>query len=593
MPPAAHAPCRDSPAMRFAAFHPDPPAAPATYLWPRWLWLRALGVIFFSAFYALAFQAHGLIGPRGILPAGDYLRQVASVLGPVERFWYAPTLFWISSSSAALTVAFVVGIVSSLLLVANVWPRLNVAVCTVLFLSFVAALQDFSAYQSDGMLLEAGFISFFFAPRGLRPGLGAADPPSRLSLFMLRWEWFRIYFESGIVKLASGDPHWRDLTAMDEYYQNGPLPTWIGWYVQHLPHWYHAGTVIVTLVVELFLVWAVFLPRRFRVACFAITTALQVGIIATANYAFLNYLVLCLGVLLLDDQVLAWVRRRVRLPARVAAALPDDAAGSGDAIAVARLTRASHFNEDGSAARRASVGDAVIVADAGDAAPTNAADASGPPRRRLWWGRVEVVALGFALYVTVAAFLLPYAGGGGALGMPVQLLGPFRIANAYGLFAVMTEARYEIEFQGSRDGRTWIAYPFRYKPQDPSVAPGIYAPYQPRFDWNLWFASLGPPEQSSWVLLAQQRLIEGSPAVLGLFRRDPFHGRPPTMVRTVIRQYWFTDMATKRRTGMWWRRGELGPFTGTLRRAPDGTWELESAEATPLPPLNVTAPAGG
>src|ERR1019366_5515928 len=33
---------------------------------------------------------------------------------------------------------------------------------------------------------------------------------------------------------------------------------------------------------------------------------------------------------------------------------------------------------------------------------------------------------------------------------------------------------------------------FRYKPQDPSTRPGIYAPYQPRFDWNLWFASLGP-----------------------------------------------------------------------------------------------------
>jgi hypothetical protein len=41
------------------------------HLWPRWLWLRALGLIFFSAFYALAFQIRGLIGPRGILPAGD------------------------------------------------------------------------------------------------------------------------------------------------------------------------------------------------------------------------------------------------------------------------------------------------------------------------------------------------------------------------------------------------------------------------------------------------------------------------------------------------------------------------------------------
>ena len=88
---------------------------------------------------------------------------------------------------------------------------------------------------------------------------------------------------------------------MDEYYQNGPLPTWIGWYVQHLPHWFHASTVYATLALELGLVWMLFLPRRWRIACFFIVTPWQIGVILTANYTFLNYLVLLLGVLLLDD----------------------------------------------------------------------------------------------------------------------------------------------------------------------------------------------------------------------------------------------------------------------------------------------------
>jgi hypothetical protein len=515
--------------MRFAALQAeveDPPG----YLWPRWIFLRALGVIFFSAFYSLAFQIHGLIGPRGILPAGEYLERVRLVLGTAKGIWAAPTLLRLGSGAAALTVLVGCGLLSSLLLVANLWPRATLALCTLLFLSCVAALQDFSSYQSDGMLMEAGFLSLFLAPRGIRPGLGALDPPTPFSLFMLRWEWFRIYFESGLVKLASGDPHWRDLTAMDEYYQNGPLPTWIGWYVQHLPHWYHAGTVLLTLGVELLLVWAVFMPRRFRIACFAVVTALQLGIIATANYAFLNYLVLVLGVLLLDDRVLA--RVRLATPAAVAIQRPH------------------------------------------------------PARRR-----VEAVALGVALYVTVASFLLPFAGPSAWLGAPVRLLAPFRIANSYGLFAVMTPARYEVEFQGSRDGIHWVAYPFRYKPQDPRRPPGIYAPYQPRFEWNLWFASLSPWEQSQWVVLAQQRLVEGSPAVLGLFRRDPFAGRPPARVRTVLWQYWFTDLATRRRTGLWWRRRELGPFTGTLSRDEVGRWVLESAPAR-LAPLEVTSPRG-
>jgi lipase maturation factor 1 len=498
---------------------------------PRWIFLRALGLIFFSAFYSLARQAHGLIGEQGILPVGIYLQQLGEALHGAARFWYAPSLFWIRWTDDALTAAIALGIVCSLLLTANIWPRAMTAICTLLFLSFIATLQDFSSYQSDGMLLEAGFISIWFAPRGLRPRLGAHDPPSQLSLFMLRWEWFRIYFESGLVKLLSGDVHWRDFTAMDEYYQNGPLPAWPGWYAQHLPHWFHAATVVVTLAVELVVVWAVFMPRPFRLGCFAIVTCLQAGIIATANYAFLNYLVLMLGFLLLDDRSVAWIAARVRrdrerdtteIPAPHEPLHPE-------------LVR-------GGAVSRSRSGTRVLA---------------------------EGLVLGWIFYATFWAFLSP--GSANVLGTPERALAPFRIANAYGLFATMTEQRYEIEFQGSNDGgRTWIAYPFRYKPQGPMERPGIYAPYQPRFEWNLWFASLAPWQASSWVVSAQARLVQGSDDVLALFRRDPFKGHPPAMVRTVRWQYWFTSAAAKRRTGAWWTREFLGDFAGVVTRDAQG-----------------------
>src|SRR6266513_2251592 len=98
------------------------------YLWPRWLFLRALGLIFFSAFYALAFQMHGLIGERGILPTGLYLDRVSTVFGPLARVWFAPTLLWTNSSDGALTLTVASGLIASLLLVLNVWPRLTTAV---------------------------------------------------------------------------------------------------------------------------------------------------------------------------------------------------------------------------------------------------------------------------------------------------------------------------------------------------------------------------------------------------------------------------------------------------------------------------------
>ena len=502
----------------------------ADRLLPRWLFLRGLGLIYFSAFYSLVFQIKGLISPDGILPAAEYLREVGK-LGPV-RYWYAATLLWLSSGSHMLVAICWIGMIAALLLVLNIWPRAVLVVCFVCFLSFVAAAQDFSGYQSDGMLLEAGFISLFFAPPGLRPGLGRNHPPSRASLFLLQWEWFRIYFESGMVKLASGDIEWRNFTAMDEYYQNGPLPTWIGWYVQHLPHRVHAFATGATLVLELGLVWMFLLPRPWRIACSLIVTAWQIPVILTANYTFLNYLVLLLGVLLLDDRfLLRWLPPWVLRP--IDESLLVEAPG--------RESTATDF------------------------APSKAVKYLQPIKLA-----IASVILSWIFYATTLQMLwIPF----GRLPLPtspVIALEPFRIANRYGLFAVMTRGRYEIEFQGSNDGQTWTAYPFRYKPQDPAKAPGIYAPYQPRFEWNLWFASLGGWRDNMFVVSAEERLLAGNQDVLSLFAGNPFAESAPKFVRAVIRQYWFTSLEEKRRTGMWWRREELGLYAPTLTRMPDG-----------------------
>jgi lipase maturation factor len=490
---------------------------------PRWLFLRALGIIYFSAFFSLIFQIRGLIGPDGILPANEYLPLVRNALGYSRSLWFAPTLLWFSSGARMLTAICWVGMATSLLLILNFWPRATLVTCFVCFLSFVSAAQDFSSYQSDGMLLEAGFIGLFFAPAGLRPGWGAESPPSRASLFLLQWEWFRIYFESGAAKILGGDPQWRHFTAMDEYYQNGPLPTWIGWYVQHLPHRFHAATVYATLALELGLVWMLFLPRRWRIVCFFIVTPWELAVILTANYTFLNYLVLSLGFLLLDDQFL----KRF---------LPRSQKTSWAAIEY--RTSVKRGNDH--------------------------------PLFRLAKLAVAGVMLSWIFYATTAELIwmfraLPLPTG------PVEALEPFRIANRYGLFGIMTRGRYEIEFQGSEDGKTWTAYPFRYKPQDVDTPPGIYAPYQPRFDWNLWFASLGSWREYSIVPRTELRLLSNDHDVLTLFRGNPFPGGPPHQVRAVIWQYWFTTMAEKREHGLWWRRQFLGLYAPTLEREADGT----------------------
>src|SRR3984885_6288040 len=460
----------------------------------RWLFLRALGLIYFAAFFALLFQVRGLIGSQGILPAADYLQTVRA-LG-VLRFWYAPSLLWFSGSDHMLMALCWIGLIASILLVANLWPRAMLVLCFLCFLSFVSAAQEFSGYQSDGMLLEAGFLSLFLAPSGLYPGLGRKQPPVRAAMFLLLWEWFRIYFQSGVVKLESGDPTWRNLTAMYEYYQNGPLPTWIGWYLQQLPHWFHTATAAATLVIELILVWMAFLPGHWKTACFFIVTIWQVVVIATANYAFLNYLVLILAILLLDD---AFLRRF--LPSRWRDSLEKEAHRTG----VAKLGEPPASNREANSSTGVERVDSVTSLRSG----------------------LLAVVLTWIFYATVVPFVQMFWRGVPLPAKPVVWLEPFRIANQYGLFAVMTPHRYEIEFQGSNDGQHWVAYPFRYKPQDVRERPGIYAPYQPRFDWNLWFASLGSWVQNPLVPRTEELLLENDRDVLGLFAGDPFAGTPP------------------------------------------------------------------
>ena len=527
---------------------------------PRWIFLRALALIYFSAFYSLLFQIRGLIGPAGILPTRDYFANIAQQLG-LERYWYAPSLYWISSSSAMMMAVTWIGLIASVIAFLNVWPRLSFFVCFVCFLSFVGASGTFSSYQSDGMLLEAGFLALFFAPRGLWPGWGAHDPPSRLGWFLLQWEWFRIYFESGIVKLASGDVEWRNFTAMDDYYQNGPLPTWIGWYVEHLPHWFHAATVGGTLALELGLVFMMFFPRKVRLILFFIVTPWEIGVILTANYAFLNYLVLSLGFLLLDDKFLLRL-----VPARIRPQQPERIEGP-------MLETPEEHSLSILGAGESSLATADI--EASDQAPKRRAFLE---HLRFSWRvagvAIAAVMLTWIAYNTTAEMIgIPMGRIPGPV-RPLIVLEPFRIANQYGLFAVMTRGRYEIEFQGSNDGTNWIAYPFRNKPQALDEAPGIYAPYQPRFDWNLWFASLGGWRDNEIVPLTEERMLVGDGDVLALFRGNPFVQSPPRYMRAVIWQYWFTTEEEKRRTGDWWRRAYLGLYAPELTIAADGQFAV-------------------
>ena len=307
-----------------------------------------------------------------------------------------------------------------------------------------------------------------------------------------------------------------------------------------MPHWFHASAVFATLALELVLVWMLFLPRRWRIACFFIVTPWQLVVILTANYTFLNYLVLMLGFLLLDDRLLL------------------------------RFLPQGWKKSFGASANLRAAGDLTA------SHPPLAINPQGVGHPSLLHQQFRILRLSFTgvvlswiFYATTVELIWMFS----PLPLPtepVAALEPLRIANRYGLFGIMTRGRYEIEFQGSEDGKTWVPYPFRYKPQDLSAPPGIYAPYQPRFDWNLWFASLGSWRDYPIVTNTEVRLLSNDNDVLALFEKNPFPHEPPRQVRAVLWQYWFTTISEKRTQGLWWRRQFIGLYAPTIEREPDG-----------------------
>jgi predicted DCC family thiol-disulfide oxidoreductase YuxK len=474
-----------------------------------WLFLRLLGVIHLIAFGSFWIQLAGLVGPHGIMPAQPYLDAVRDQVG-AARFWALPTLCWFFGAGWFLHALCAAGVALGLALLAGVAPPACAALLWVAYLSLCAAGQVFLDYQWDALLLEATLLAVFLAPWSWRSWRRRDDPP-RFARWLLWWLLIRLMLLSGVVKLLSGDPTWRNLTALTYHFQTQPLPTWMAWYAQQLPAWFLRLSCAIMFVIELGGPLLLLLPRRARHAGAALLIGMQALIALTGNYTFFNLLTVALCLLFFDDAFWRDARRRLHLPSRPA-------------------------------------------------------PADRPPAR--WCPRsVLRPAAGVALALTVInilPMLRRYGPWPGWMYRTLALAQPLRSFNTYGLFAVMTTERPEIILEGSDDGRTWLPYEFKAKPGDLRQRPGFVAPHQPRLDWQLWFAALDYPQRDPWVTSLCVRLLQGSPPVLALFASNPFPRRPPRQVRAVLYDYTFTNRATRTATGRWWDRTPVDLYVPPL-----------------------------
>jgi lipase maturation factor 1 len=500
---------------------------PPTYFWARRWFLRLLGFAYLIAFVSLWVQVDGLVGSNGISPVSQFLPAVREQLGR-DAYSLLPTLCWFNPSNAFLHFLCSGGVVFSLLLIFGIAPAVSLVLLFVFYLSLTIAGQVFLSFQWDVLLLEAGFLSIFFAPwrlwpreLALWPGStipATASPVSRAGLFLLKFLLFKLMLMSGVVKLTSGDPswgwvdhsfHWNALTALDYHYWSQPLPTVFAWWADKSSEWFKHFSVAFCLAVEIiapFFIWA---PRRPRLTAAGLIIFLQIVIAITGNYCFFNLLAIVLCLLLIDD-----------------AALRRSAPGG---------SAREHFR--------------------GRARPNQLCSYAAVA--------VIIVTLPVNAWLILTAFK-PQARPPQALANVYEHLEAFRIVNGYGLFRVMTKDRCEIILEGSADGIDWLPYEFKWKPGDVKRTPGWCAPHQPRLDWQMWFASLESPRENPWLVGLIVRLLQGSRDVNQLLAHDPFANKPPRYIRAMFYRYRFTTASELRQTGAWWKRQELREYLPTV-----------------------------
>uniref|UniRef100_UPI00073F2708 lipase maturation factor family protein n=1 Tax=Streptomyces specialis TaxID=498367 RepID=UPI00073F2708 len=406
---------------------------------------RGLAAVYLVAFLSAAREFRVLAGERGLTPAPAYLRAV-----PFRR---APSLFHLRYSDrlfdtvawlgAALSAAVMAGAADAVPL----WGSMALwAVLWLLYLSIVNIGQVWYAFGWESLLLEAGFLAIFL-------GNDTIAPPT-VGLYLVVWLVFRVELGAGLIKWR-GDPCWRNLTCLYHHHETQPMPGPLSWFFHHLPRPLHRVEAAANHGAQLVVPFLLFAPQPVATWAAAVVIVTQLWLVASGNFAWLNWLTMVLAVAAVDGA----------RPARHVPALPSPPGDRPDAPAWFTAT--------------------VL------AAAALVAVLSHRPVRNLLSPAQEMN----------------------------RSYNSLHLVNSYGAFGSVTRQRHEVVLEGTNDdpatgAADWRPYEFHGKPGDVRRLPRQFAPFHLRLDWLMWFAALTPYAPSPWLRRLTHRLLAGDPATL-------------------------------------------------------------------------------
>jgi len=475
-------------------------ATPPTYWLTRFVILRLLGVIYAVAFLVAINQVVPLIGSNGLLPLEGYLKQVSNALGSAGAgFRRLPSLFWFGHSDTALLTVAWIGFLLSCVVVAGYANALVLAVLWFFYMSFVHVGQDWYGYGWEIQLLETGFLSIFLCPLfNMRPF--PRQSPPMLIIVLFRWLIFRIMLGAGLIKIRS-DVVWSTGTALYYHFETQPIPGPLSRWFHFLPHTVLKIGVWFNFLAELVAPWFVFWPRLARHIAGLVIVLFQVTLILSGNLSFLNWLTIIPALACFDDGF--WSRFLPR-----------------------RLVRKAEFAAADAERSRSMVTTAWVV--------------------------TAVIAI---LSIQPVINMMS----------PRQIMNtsfdPLDLVNTYGAFGTVGQERLNVVFEGTMnkdtsDKANWKPYIYKGLPVALDKRPPQIAPYQLRFDWQMWFAAMSSANEYPWTLNLVWKLLHNDPDAVSLFDGNPFPHKPPQYIRAVLYRYTFAKPGNTSR--LWWTREQVG-----------------------------------
>jgi len=535
----------------------------STYYLTNVIYLRLLGLIFFTAFNVALFQNVALLGSKGLVPACK-----AAGFSDVIKFKWTeqaraafltrPSLFWfIGCNDEVLTLTALIGVVASL--VPLVFGACNVFILAILWLGYASFVNLGSTWLSFGwetQLLETSIWCALALPIF---SLKRIDPIMGQSLFLVSFIYKmligKIMLGAGLIKIR-GDECWRDIwgkNCMIYHYETQPNPHPASPFFHHLPHSIHSIETLSNHVIELLapVLLLPFLPRVCRLLAGLLFVFFQIVLISSGNLAFLNWLTILPALYCFDDQFL--------FPLFSSSIQEDVRKASNESQEMTYLIldkvlcrSISHEKKD-------------------DDDDNDNTQQSHRQRIVPLWKLASFVFRGSISLLGLSYYAM--------LQEPIvrnlmssrqamnRSFDAWHISNTYGAFGSIGKVRTEVVYSGqSGEDAEWREFEFFCKPGALSKRPCIITPYHLRLDWSAWFSAMATYQHYPWTVNFVYKMLEprkkrrinnASWSVLRFLRRDlglpiaidvrdlilytPFEEtKPPIKIKASLYEYRFT-----------------------------------------------------